>query len=99
MTTPPAHTIDIAEFEAFCRGKPEGEAYDIEDECNCALAQFAMNKHPTITVKCGAWSYHTEGFSAVYEGDPRAFWECLSSSPHTFSALADRLASLKTEDV
>lgn len=97
--TKPARTIDIAEFEAFCRSKPEGEEYDPVDGEVCALAQFAKSLHSPKEVFAGFIGYDVDGqpFAEFPKGVDGAGVIC--SRPHTFSALADRLAAIDTEDV
>lgn len=89
MTT---HTIDIAEFEAFCRSKPEGEGYEGYRAQVCAIAQFLRAKHGTDDVSPdGPVGYLVEGFGRI---DASSVFEQAIRQPHTFSALADRLAEL-----
>lgn len=76
-------TFSVREFEAFCRGKGD-ERYDGGDEQVCALAQFG---HPNVV-----------GRNLAQLGIP---WDVYRYSvlcgPHTFSALADRLAKIEEQ--
>jgi len=93
--TETTHTIDIAEFEAFCRSKPEGETYSFGSCTNCALAQFGRSKYPDADIDAGARGFGNESFECELPAELHDVGKNpVIATPHTFSALADRLAEL-----
>ncbi|MGX1096540.1 hypothetical protein [Amorphus sp. MBR-141] len=95
MTTATTHTIDIPAFIEFCRSKPEGEKYSFGSCTNCALAQFGRSKYPNADIDAGAHGFGDESFECELPVELHdAEKNPVIAEPHTFSALADRLAEL-----
>lgn len=92
MTTETTHTIDIAEFEAFCRSKPGG-GYEGCRPLYCAIAQFLKAKYGVHDLNPDRpASYCVEGIGRIDASN--VLVTAAYHEPHTFGALADRLAEL-----
>lgn len=85
------------QFEAFCRSKPADEEYDFGNPSGCALFHFLSDAgFPVRSVDSGAWFDKDLGRHALprllqgaIDGGPGL----VTSTPWTYGALADRLAS------
>lgn len=93
-------TFDIKAFEDFCRSKPADEEYDYfdthGDNGGCPAFQYLSHLGLSVhSVSSGQWFERSLfGRKKAHELPP-AMQATLHRLPHTWAALADRLAALR----
>lgn len=90
--------FDTGAFLEFCRSKPAGEAFNYNSNL-CAFGTFLRSRGvPSFTMYGDGWNEGGTGicYDKQHPFTPE-FGAALVAEPHTYSALASRLAKLVDE--